>query len=82
MAHYVYILISEIDDSFYIGYSQNPENRLVDHNSGRSRYTKWKIPWKLVYTESFKSKTEALIRERFLKKQKNREFYQKLIAEK
>jgi putative endonuclease len=82
MSFFVYILQSEQDGSYYIGYSEDPEKRIEDHNSGRARYTRHKIPWKLVYQEKFNTKTEALKRERFLKKQRNREFYFKLISKK
>ncbi|WP_372949967.1 GIY-YIG nuclease family protein [Mariniphaga sp.] len=78
----VYILESELDESFYIGYSSNLEQRMQYHNSGKSRYTSKKMPWKLVYSESFDSRTEALKREKFLKKQRNREFYKRLIISK
>jgi putative endonuclease len=79
MAFYVYILQSELDSSFYIGYTNSLEHRLKRHNAGLSRYTSRKRPWKIVYTESFESKTEALKREKFLKKQKNSDFYKRLI---
>ncbi len=78
----VYIIQSLKDHSFYIGYSANIEERILKHNAGNSRYTSKKIPWKLVYTEEFTSKSDALKRERFLKKQKNRNFYLKLIQNK
>jgi putative endonuclease len=75
----VYILQSAKDDSYYIGYTEDLETRLKEHNEGSTRYTRHKRPWQLVYQEEFNSKTEAIKRERFLKKQKNREFYRKLI---
>jgi len=78
--YFVYIIQSEIDNSFYIGYTTNIDKRLSEHNNGLSRYTSRKMPWKLVYHEAFILKTEALKRELFLKKQKNRAFYQKLIS--
>jgi putative endonuclease len=78
----VYILESELDQSFYIGYSSNLEQRLQYHNAGRSRYTSKKMPWKLVYSETFESRSDALKREKFLKKQRNRDFYKKLINNK
>ena len=65
----VYIIQSLKDGSFYIWYSSNIEERLKKHNEGKSRYTSKKIPWKLVYTEEFSSKSEAIKREKFLKKQ-------------
>ncbi|WP_425593919.1 GIY-YIG nuclease family protein [Marinifilum flexuosum] len=38
----VYILQSQMDQSYYIGYTSNIENRLTYHNQGRSRYTRKK----------------------------------------
>ncbi|MBG6130487.1 putative endonuclease [Aquimarina sp. EL_43] len=66
----VYIIQSLKDDSFYIGYSANIEERINKHNNGNSRYTSKKIPWKLAYTEEFSSKSDAIKRERFLKNRK------------
>lgn len=79
MKYFVYILQSEKDESFYIGYSENPIVRLEKHNSSKTGYTSTKKPWKIVYTEEFRTKSEALKREKFLKRQKNRSFYERLI---
>ncbi|OWY20725.1 excinuclease ABC subunit C [Sphingobacteriales bacterium UPWRP_1] len=65
---YVYILQSEKDSSFYIGYTQDPQKRLEQHNRGKSTYTSRKLPWKIVYVETYDLKSEALKREKFLKK--------------
>ena len=75
----VYILQSQLDDSFYIGYSKDVFERLKGHNNGKTSYTKSKRPWKIVYYESYENKSDAIKRELFLKRQKNREFYKKLI---
>jgi len=75
---FVYLLQSQQDQSFYIGYTTDLERRLSEHNEGLSRYTKVKRPWKLMYSEFFDTKSEALKREIFLKKQRNRVFYQSL----
>ncbi|MBO3696989.1 GIY-YIG nuclease family protein [Roseivirga sp. E12] len=82
MKYYIYILKSEKDGSFYIGYSHNPEERLVKHNNSNRGYTSTKKPWKLVYTETFGHKSAAIQRERFLKRQKSAEFLRKLINQK
>jgi len=79
MKYVVYILESQLDGTFYIGYTSDLEIRLSQHNSGKTKYTSKKIPWKVVYTEEFNIKSEALKRERFLKNQRNRDFYFKLI---
>jgi putative endonuclease len=75
----VYILQSQMDQSFYIGYTSDISVRIEEHNSGRTRYTSHKRPWKVVYQEHFQDKKTALKREIFLKKQKNRDFYFTLI---
>ena len=77
--HYTYILQSDKDGSFYVGYSENPQKRLIKHNSAKTGYTARKQPWKLVYTEEYNTKTEALKRERFIKAQKSRVFIMNLI---
>jgi putative endonuclease len=82
MNYYTYIIKSDKDGSFYIGSTSNIERRLLEHNNGHSPYTSKKIPWKLIYLQEFKSKTEAIKREKFLKKQKNKEFYLKLSRSK
>ena len=68
MAHYVYILQSEKDQSYYKGYTTDFVRRLGQHNNGESEYTSHKIPWKLVYAEELYTKRAALIREKNLKK--------------
>lgn len=42
--------------------------RLLQHNAGETSSTRYLIPWKLGYVEQMASKTEALIREKNLKK--------------
>ena len=79
MQYWVYILQSLKDGSFYIGYTHDLEARVKEHNEGSTRYTKQKRPWELVYQEEFISKSEAIKRELFLKRQRNTDFYKKLI---
>jgi putative endonuclease len=68
MPFYVYILQSEIDNSFYKGFSEDVFKRLIQHNEGHATYTKNKRPWKLVYFEELPDKKTALIREKSIKK--------------
>jgi len=68
MEHFVYIICSEVDGTFYKGYTMDPGARLEAHNRGESQFTRGKLPWRLVYVQSIGSKKEALIRERVLKK--------------
>ncbi|MBK8610379.1 MAG: GIY-YIG nuclease family protein [Chitinophagaceae bacterium] len=71
LCHYVYIRQSQKDNSFYKGFSENPYQRLHQHNNGESPYTSSKVPWVLACLLEFDSKTEALIKERKLKKYSN-----------
>ena len=75
MRYTVYILQSQVDNTFYIGYTSNLERRLSEHNEGRTRYSSSKRPWELLYSEEYTTKRDAIMRERFLKKQKNKAFY-------
>ena len=68
MAYYVYILKSLVDESFYKGFTENPVQRLMQHNNGEMNYTSKKTPWKMVCILEFLTKKEALIAEKKLKK--------------
>ena len=65
--YYVYILQSLKDGRYYYGCTANLPQRIKAHNQGRVRSTKHRRPLKLIYFETFESKTEALRRERFFK---------------
>ena len=68
MAYYVYILKSEVDGTYYKGYTEDYIQRINDHNAGLSTYTAHKVHWQLIYVEEHPTKTEALIREKKLKR--------------
>jgi putative endonuclease len=68
MPYFVYIIESEMDGTYYKGFTEDPTVRLMRHNNGESTYTRMKRPWKFVYLEKLQSKTEALRREKALKK--------------
>ena len=66
--NYTYILRCG-DGSLYTGWTNNLEKRLEAHNAGRGgRYTRSRLPVKLVYYESFDTKSEAMCREAAIKK--------------
>ncbi|WP_339811438.1 GIY-YIG nuclease family protein [uncultured Imperialibacter sp.] len=76
----VYALHSAKFNKIYIGYSSDMENRLDAHNIYQTKgYTFRYRPWVVVYTESYPTKKEAMIRERQLKSAKGREFNWNLI---
>ena len=71
--YFVYILVCE-DDTLYCGYTNDLEARLIAHNSGKgAKYTKSRLPVRMVYHESFETKSDALKREAAIKKMSRNE---------
>ena len=70
MLYFVYMLLSvNINKPVsYVGYSINPIKRLASHNSGKgAKFTKGR-KWKIIYKKKFKTKSDALKFEYYLKK--------------
>ena len=64
----VYVLYSEIHGKKYIGYTSDLIERFRSHNElGTKGYTMRYRPWKVLHTEVFSTKKEALKREAQLK---------------
>ena len=58
--NYTYILQCA-DGTYYTGWTNNLEKRVEDHNQNRgAKYTRSRTPVKLVYSETFETKSEAL----------------------
>lgn len=71
--NYVYILKCN-DDSLYTGWTNNLERRIKAHSTGKgAKYTKARLPIKLVYFEEFEDKIEAMKRGYAIKQLKRRE---------
>ena len=77
--YYTYILKSKIKYRYYIGHCAVLEERLKLHNNGNSKSTKAYIPWELVYSEEYETKSEAMKREYALKRIKNKSVLEKII---
>ena len=67
MEYFVYILYSQKTDRYYVGQTQNLEERLERHNSGRNKSTKPGIPWIIVHFELLSDRSAALEREKYIK---------------
>jgi putative endonuclease len=64
---YVYVLLSEKDGNFYTGYTHDIEERLLNHNNGLVKSTKYRRPFHLIYFEACLSQQDATRREKYLK---------------
>ena len=77
---YIYIIYSPAADKYYVGYSSDPQRRLIEHNTKPfNTYTSKHRPWILkVWFECSESEQEAILIERFIKKQKSRKLIEQL----
>ena len=76
----VYILFSKKSDRYYIGYTNDLERRISEHNRRKGKYTDAGIPWKFVYSETYYSKKEAMDRERQIKSMKSKAYIKSLVS--
>ena len=70
MSYYVYLIVSKVKKKTisYVGYTNNINNRINLHNSGKgAKFTKGK-KWKLIYSKKYETKRTAMIQEYKLKK--------------
>ncbi len=78
--YYVYLLYSKKFDRFYIGQTSDLDRRFEQHNAGDVKSTKPFRPWERIYFEAYENRSDAMRREHFLKKQKNKLFLKRLAS--
>ncbi len=76
---YTYIIQSDIDQTLYIGLTNNIQQRLERHNAGSEEYTSKKRPWQILFYAAFRTRLEAAQFEKYLKSGSGREFIRKRI---
>lgn len=77
--HHVYVIESESNRKWYIGYTTDPKRRLAEHNRHKNVSTAKEKKWKLIYCETYVNKMDALGREKFLKSGSGRRFLKKQL---
>jgi putative endonuclease len=78
---YIYIIYSNTAEKFYVGHSENPWDRLIQHNENEGdkytgKYQNWEL--KAVFQVS-ENRGDALSIEKFIKRQKSKKLLLKLI---
>jgi putative endonuclease len=79
---YTYILYSNKADKFYIGATENLEQRLAKHRNKNKGFTNQADDWQIVYSKEFQTKSEALAYERQIKSWKSKKKIISLIESK
>ncbi len=61
------LIVSSFQKLLFCNLTENIETRLQEHQNGRVRATKYRLPLILIHYETFSNKQDAKARERFLK---------------
>ncbi len=77
--HYTYVLQSEKDDKFYVGFTKDLKLRFEQHNKGLVESTKDRRPLRLIYYEACLEGNDATKREKYLKSYHGRMFLKKRL---
>lgn len=75
---YTYILLLA-NGKYYIGQTNNIQNRLVRHQTGQVQSTQAFRPLQLVHVEAFGTRIDSMARERYLKSLKNHNALTKIV---
>ncbi len=62
---YVYVLRSRKTGRRYVGSCNDIADRFRRHNAGHNKATQHGVPWELLHTEPFPTRSEAVLRERY-----------------
>ena len=65
--YYTYVLLSEKDHNFYVGYTNDLKKRFPKHQQGLVTSTVHRRPIKLIYYEACLDEKDAIKREKYLK---------------
>ena len=76
---YTYVLQSEVDNNFYVGFSKNLKLRFEHHNKGYVESIRDRRPLKLIYYEACLTQQDAIRREKYLKTSHGKQFLQKRL---
>ena len=72
--YYSYVLLSEKDNKFYIGFTKDLKLRFERHEKGLVESTKNRRPLKLIYYEACLNQKDATRREKYLKTYNGKRF--------
>ena len=77
--YYTYVLHSDVDKQFYVGFTKDLRQRFEQHNKGSVDSTKSRRPLRLIYYEACLNQEDATRRERYFKTHLGRMFFKKRL---
>lgn len=77
---FTYILKSKTTKRFYVGHCSKLNERLLWHNLGLTKSTKYGIPWEIVDFEKKEDRSQAILREKQIKSYKGGNAFKTLIG--
>jgi putative endonuclease len=77
--YYAYVLLSEKDGKFYVGFTKDLKLRFKEHEKGQVESTRDRRPVKLIYYEACLSQADATKREKYLKTYHRKAFLRKRL---
>ena len=77
--YYTYVLHSEHDSNFYVGFTKDLKLRFDRHNKGLVESTKDRRPLRLIYYEACLDQNDATKREKYLKSFHGKMFIRKRL---
>ncbi|MFH1712849.1 MAG: GIY-YIG nuclease family protein [Candidatus Jacksonbacteria bacterium] len=78
--YYVYILLSQKDKKFYIGFTSDLKRRVQQHKFGEVKSTSKRLPVKLLYYEAYLKKEDAQRNEKYYKTSKGKKALRKKLS--
>ena len=72
--YYAYVIKGIDNDFYYKGHCEDIQKRLTQHNTGMTESTKGYRPFKIVYSENFETRDEAIKREKYFKSAAGRRY--------
>ena len=64
--YHVYVLKND-EGRLYVGHTDDLDRRLAEHQAGLSRWTRSRGPWRLILSECYATRSEAMKRQKALK---------------
>ena len=77
--YYTYVLQSEKDDKFYVGFTKDLKLRFEKHSKGQIKSTRDRRPLTLIYYEACLRQDDATKREKYLKTYHGKMFLKKRL---